>query len=123
MSEISDTLLKQRLRNRIIEVLDAFSDEECVEIIGTGEIIEQWYDYVDEERLVFYDRPIFSNEELNALKRFHNLLENSNQKVPETWSLNELLGNKEWESLVSTAKEELQIFQKRGRMDEEQEIT
>jgi len=113
----------QRLRNKIIEVLDTFSGEECVEKIGAGEIIEQWYDYVDEDRLDFYDLPIFSNEEINALKRFHILLEKSYQKVPETWVLKELSDNKEWKTLVSSAKEELKIFQKRGRMDEENEIT
>jgi len=113
----------QRLRNRIIEILDTFSNEECIEKIGTGEIIEQWYDYVDEDRLDSYGLPIFSNEELKALRRFHNLLEKSYQKVPETWALNDLSGNKEWNILVYSAKEELKIFQKRGRMDEENEIT
>ena len=123
MSEISETLLKQRLRNRIMESLDAFADEDTVGEEGTGEIIEIWYDYVDDDHLGFYDNPVFSAEEINAIKRFHYLLENTYQKVPSTWELDELNGCKEWSELVVLAREGLAIFNKRGLFDEEKEIT
>ncbi len=123
MSEISDTLLKQRLRNRIIESLDAFADEETVKVIGTDEIIEVWYDYMDDERQLFYDAPVFSPDEINAIKRFHNLLESTYKMVPSTWKLEEIKGCKEWSALVSAAREERAMFMKRGLLDEEREIT
>lgn len=99
MSEISDTLLKQRLRNRLIESLDAFADEETVGAVGTDEIIEIWYDYMDDDRLGFYDEPVFSSEEVSAIRRFHNLLENTYKQVPGTWKLKDLEGCKEWKRL------------------------
>ncbi len=123
MSEISNTLLKQRLRNRIIESLDAFADEETVGVVGTDEIIEIWYDYMDDDRLSFYDSPVFSSEEVNAIKRFHNLLEGSYKKVPSTWKLGELSNCNEWSVLVTAAREEHAIFMERGLFDEEREIT
>ncbi len=49
MVEISDTLLKQRLRNRIIEMMDLLADSGCVEKLGTDEALESWYDYVDKK--------------------------------------------------------------------------
>jgi hypothetical protein len=123
VSEISDTLLKQRLRNRVIEVLDMFSDQSSVEKIGSDEIIEFWYDYVDDEKLSFYDEPVFTKNELNALKRFHNLLECSYKKVPSTWLLTELASCEPWLQLRASAKVELEIFLSRGRFSEECEIT
>lgn len=123
LSDISDTLLKQRLRNRIIEVLANYSDKESVELVGTVEIIEQWYDYVDEKKVLSYDQPVFSTDEINALRRFHNLLENSCRKLPKTWSNTDLLSNMEWESLVASAIEALKEFRKRGMMSEDKEIT
>lgn len=123
MPEISDTLLKQRLRNRIIESLDAFADEETVGVLGTDEIIEVWYDYMDDGRLSFYDSPVFSSEEVNAIKRFHNLLESTYKKVPSTWKLEELASCSEWSALVAAASDEYDIFMERGPLDEEQEIT
>ncbi len=123
MSKISDILLKQRLRNRIIESLDAFADEDMVGVLGTGEIIEIWYDYMDDDRLSFYDSPVFSHDEVNAIKRFHNLLESAYRKVPETWILEELACCNEWSALVTAAREEHIVFMARGLLDEEQEIT
>ncbi|MBL4826134.1 MAG: hypothetical protein JKY66_00205 [Spongiibacteraceae bacterium] len=123
MSEISDTLLKQRLRNRIIESLDAFADEETVSAVGTDEIIEIWYDHMDDDSLSFYDAPVFSSEEINAVKRFHNLLESTYKKVPGTWKLEELADCNEWSALVAAACEEHAIFMGRGLFDEEREIT
>jgi len=123
MSSISDKLLQQRLRNRIMEVLDGFADEETIEAVGTDELIEQWYDYMDEKRMYFYSQPVFSHDELNALKRFHYLLESTYLTIPTTWSLKDLVTNKYWSTLVATAREELLVFQQRGFLDEEHEIT
>ena len=46
-------LLKQRLRNRLIEALEGFADETTVAVLGTDEIIQFWYDYMDDEQLDF----------------------------------------------------------------------
>ena len=123
MNEISDTLLKQRLRNRIIEVLETFSDQSYVEKLGTDEIIECWYDFVDDEKLSFYNEPIFTKNEINALNRFHYTLESLFKKVPSTWSIQDLLNNEPWSKLKSASTDELQIFMERGLLNEDEEIT
>lgn len=122
MSEISPTLLKQRLRNRIIESLGMFADAEAVCLVGTGEIINFWYDYVDDEWQSFYDLPVFSSEELHSIQYFHNLLESSYKKVPSSWDLGKLSNNNEWSALVTAAREQYAIFLERGLFSEEEEI-
>ena len=77
---------------------------------------------MSDERLSFYDSPVFSPNEINAIKRFHNLLEATYKKVPDTYRPEELKDNKEWNDLRVAAKEELQIFAVRGLFDEENEI-
>jgi len=123
VSDISDKLLKQRLRNRIVESLHVFADEEAVNVIGTCEVIEQWYDYVDDERLSFYNAPVFSSEEIHSIKRFHNCLSDAHKQVPRTWRLEELEGCEAWSKLVLSAREAHAVFMKRGRFDEESEFT
>ncbi len=122
MSGISDTLLKQRLRNRIIEALASFADEGAVGSEGTNEIIETWYDFVGGDRMAFYDSPVFSSEEINAITRFHSLLERSYREIPATWKPEELADCKEWSVLTKSALSEHAIFMKRGLFDEEREI-
>ena len=122
--DISKTLLQQRIRNRIIENLESFADPNWVNQLGTNEIINMWYDHMDEEETFeFFSNPVFTTNEKNSIKRFHNLLESSYEKIPTTWKQEDLQGNTEWSKLVETAKEELRIFMERGRFSEEQEIT
>jgi len=122
--DISQKLLQQRIRNRIIENLESFSNSTWVNQLGTDEIINMWYDQMGEdESFEFFSEPVFANKEQNSIKKFHNLLESSYKNIPSTWKREELLENKEWLKLVETAKEELNVFIVRGRFSEEQEIT
>ena len=122
--DISKTLLQQRIRNRIINNLESFADTNWVNKLGTNEIINMWYDHMDEEETFeLFSDSVFTNNEMNSIKRFHNLIESSYEKIPTTWKQEDLQGNTEWSMLVETAKEELNIFMERGRFSEEQEIT
>ena len=122
MTKVSNGLIKQRLRNRIIESLECFADQKAIETLGTSEIINGWYDLVEEEHISFFDQPVFCLEEINAIRRFHNLIESAYQTIPSAWTTAKLNNSKEWAALVLAAKEELEIFAKRGRLDEEKEI-
>ena len=122
--DISHKLLQQRIRNRIIENLESFAVTTFIEQLGTDEIINMWYDNMDdEETFTFFTEPVYSKNEQNAIKRFHYLLESSYKKIPTTWQQEELQNNDHWAELEKTAKEELNIFMARGRFSEEQEIT
>ena len=123
LAEISITLLHQRLRNRIIEILKMISLPSYVVKLGTDEVLELWYDFVDDQKLETYIEPIFTREEQEAIKRFHNLLELHYDAIPSTYSLAELQGCLSWELVLSAAKKELALFMQRGYMDEEVELT
>lgn len=123
MSEISDTLLKQRLRNRIIEMMDLLSNSECVEKIGTDEALESWFDYVDEDKLNFYDEPIFSKEEKESIKDLHKHIESTYDDIPTTWDKSEIAFCQAWSKVVMLSNKGYQVFLKRGTFDEETEIT
>ena len=123
LSEISITLLHQRLRNRIIEILKMISLPSYVVKLGTDEVLELWYDFVDDQKLETYIEPIFTEEEQEAIKRFHNLLDLHYDAIPSTYSLTELQGCLSWELILSAAKKELALFMQRGCMDEEVELS
>lgn len=114
MTEVSDTVLKQRLRNRLIEALENFFDDEAVLVLGTDEIINIWYDYADNEQIAFYDEPIFSLAELNQIKSFSNLLESSHDSIPSSWRLREIETCLEWKTLALAARDAYDVFMNRG---------
>lgn len=62
MAEISDKILLQRLRNRVMECLEMLSDGVSVDQIGTDEVINSWCDQVDEERLSFFREAVFTDQ-------------------------------------------------------------
>lgn len=124
MDEISDTLLKQRLRNRIIEVLDMLSDsDDTIKKLGTDEAMECWFDFVDEEKIDFYDEPIFTGPEIMAIKELHQLIGVSYDSVPSTWNPSDVALCESWAKIVAAANMAFNLFQKRGFLDEESEIT
>jgi len=123
MSEISDTLLRQRIRNRIIENLEMLTDSDSVEKIGTDETLEYWYDYVDENKINFFIEPVFTKSETNLIQQLHTLIEKEYNNIPTTWETKELACNDSWAQVTRKAFETLKTFQKRGYLDEENEIT
>ena len=122
--DVSRKLLQQRIRNRVIENLESFADPVWVRKLGTDEIINMWYDHMDDdEDFTFFTEPVFNLKETNAIKRFHYLLESTYKTIPTTWSLSDLSNNQEWKQLTIQAHEELSVFMERGRFSEEAEIT
>ncbi len=71
MEEISELLLNQRIRNRIIEVLEVYASVDDQKFFGTGEVVNMWEDWVDDKRLPGYREPIFSKQEQLAISAFH----------------------------------------------------
>lgn len=68
--QISKKLLYQRVRNRIIEVLEVTADPAQHEKFGGDEIICMWEDWVDGQRIPEYVEPVFSLEEQAAISEY-----------------------------------------------------
>lgn len=68
MSEtIEKQIVLQRVRNRIIEVLELFSDENEFEIAVNN--LEFWEDWVTPKAVEKFDTPIFTKEELKEITK------------------------------------------------------
>lgn len=121
MNKPSDKLIEQRVRNRLIESFDVFADEAAVDVLGTDGIIEIWYDYVDNDWIQLSNQPVYTEEELASIHRFHELLESVYKKLPSTFNISDLVSCKEWAELSALAQESHDIFMKNGLSDEEKE--
>lgn len=127
--DISQQLLQQRIRNRIIEYLEvaASADEqrdyESRAPIAhvPNEMINQWEDWVKGDDLDWYGPPVFSKDESIALRSFHGIWLAVADETPDPLphSIDLLLGTPAWARLMDGARAALAIFEKRGRFDEE----
>ena len=124
MEEISDLLLNQRIRNRIIEVLEITASYEEQEKHGGDEFINMWEDWVDDERIGDYVEPVFTKKEQERLAEFHKawnyVANHTPQFLPD---ISELKKNNDWTNLMASASDALAVFRQRGKLSEESEIT
>ena len=124
MAEISTLLLNQRIRNRIIEVLEITASYESQEKFGADEVINMWEDWVDDDRIGKYVEPVFSKQEQACMIEYHNIWNYVADHTPQCLpDISELKGNEYWLSLMATASKALSIFNQRGKQSEENEIT
>jgi hypothetical protein len=124
LTEISERLLAQRLRNRIMEVLSIYSTDEDWEYLGPDEVINQWEDFVDEGRMSIYIEPVFTKKEQENLRAFHKLWTEYCNSTPKNMPpFKEIKATSEWQFLKAEAVKLLEIFELRGSLNEEIEIT
>ena len=71
----SATLLRQRIRNRLFEVMRAAATFEGVASVGAFETINGWDDFSQPER--FYQPPVFSPDECLAIEAFGRALDHA----------------------------------------------
>lgn len=129
--EISQQLLQQRIRNRIIDYLElaASADEQRdyerrVPIAQVpNEMINQWEDWVDGDDLDWYGPPVFSEDERQAVRSFQSvwLAVADDTPNPMPHSIDLLLGTPVWARLMAGAQAALAVFERRGRFDEDVE--
>jgi hypothetical protein len=120
----SPQVVLQRVRNRIIEVLDVLAslEEQQRFISGPNELINQWEDWVHGS-LDAYSAPVFSREEQGALRAFHtiwNAVADSTPNPLPNWDQTQRLPG--WEVLRVEAERTLAVFMKRGRLSEDVEL-
>lgn len=129
--EISQQLLQQRIRNRIIEYLEvaASADEQRdyerrVPMAQVpNEMINQWEDWVNGDDLDWYSPPVFSEDERQALRNFQSIWLTVANETPDPMphSIELLLGTPIWARLMDGAQTALATFEMRGRFDEDAE--
>jgi len=114
-------LLNQRLRNRIMDILRIYADAEEWSRLGPDEVINQWGDIVDDQRISTYVEPVFSKSEQEALRKFHQLWKEYCRSTPRFMpSMNVLKESSKWKALQKEASEAYVLFSERGWFREEQ---
>jgi hypothetical protein len=78
----SERVVLQRVRNRIIEYLAEF--DVLTERYGPFEVVNQWGDWVDDERLSRYVGPVLTDEELEPWGEDYTLLQDEDLLVVAT---------------------------------------
>jgi len=88
------------------------------------EVINQWEDWVVTDRRHDADPPgVYTPDEVQALGAFHAVREAAADALPDNYpSLAEAQALSEWEQLRQSAQSALQVFARRGRMSEDQEV-
>jgi hypothetical protein len=127
----STQLLQQRARNGIMDylALAASADEQReyerrVSIANVpDEVINQWEDWVREDDLGWYAPPVFSHEESEAIRRFHDVWDGVADETPNPMpdSIDLLIGTPAWNRLMAAAQVALDVFLKGGRFDQDVE--
>jgi len=129
--QVTPKLLAQRIRNRIIEVLELSSSFEeqlayqaSVPIAHVAaEVIEQWQDFVNPQSLPQITGPVFSDDEVAAIHAFNAVWDNVADDVPEPLpSLETLQLSEPWERLRTAALSSLSVMGRRGRFPEDHEL-
>lgn len=126
----SPRVLAQRIRNRLMEYLETASSYEAqreyernVPIAHVPhEMINQWEDWVDGAKLDWFEEPVFSSREQEAIRTYHAVWDSVAKDTPKTLpSLSALIGTEPWERLRQAAEMALGVFAVRGKFDEERD--
>ena len=118
MDEISQQLLFQRLRNRVIDLLDLYCSFDDLAKFGTFSVINMVDDWLP---LDYEEAPeVFTQKEKDAVGEFlKNWDEAANATNEDIWSVAEFESSIEWVRLSKTAKEAFLVFSERGRFSED----
>ena len=123
MTSISAILLKQKIRNRLIEYFDLSYEE--IARWGTSELICCWEGYVpngwDEE---FFDAPVFSAREAECIRQFCLTWERTSDLTKtDHFDAEELRTIPHWVVFMEEAKKGLALFSERGKFPDDIEIS
>lgn len=118
---LSERVILQRIRNRIIEYFEITSSfQRQLAASDPVETIEEWGDW--DPWLKEYLPPVFTEPEHRALLAFHAVWENVASQTPvQMPPLEQLIGTPEWERLRAAAQLALEAFSPRGKLSEDQE--
>ena len=129
-AEASDQVVRQRIRNRIVEYLELASSFEAqrayqaaVQVPVPSEVINQWEDWVPRPGDPSFVQPVFSQAEQEAIASFHQVWEEVAAATPNPLpQLENVLVLPAWERLRRAAATALQAFMARGKLPEDHEF-
>jgi hypothetical protein len=135
LSDTSEQLLKQRIRENIIDYLELASspaeqreyERSLIEAKAPGivpvEVITQWEDSVRPSDFDWFNEPVFSEQEASAIQRFHKIWDEVVEVLPEPmpWSIEQVVDSEPWNRLIIGASDALTIFMVRGRFSRDTE--
>ncbi len=128
----SARLIEQRIRNRIIEYLELASSFEAQNAYQANtiahvphEVIEQWADWnpVDQSRWQGRLTTPYSADEIDAIVAFNEewewVIAHTPNPMPNLAEVQQLPA---WDRLRLAAAETLAVFERRGRLSEDEEV-
>jgi hypothetical protein len=126
----SPALVRQRVRNRLIEYLElaaSFDQQHTYQATAPihvpDEIVNQWEDWYRPDLPSDYAPPLFSHEEALALQKFHAVWNEVALRTPDPLPpLDSLQQTDFWNHLRCAAESALKVFNGRGRFDEDVEV-
>lgn len=129
--QVTHLVLMQRVRNRIIEVLELTSSfdqqlayEKAVKIAYVpDEVIAQWGDWVNAQSLKDITYPVFSADEVAAINLFNDASNEIIRDIPKTTpDLDTLQRSEPWLQLRQAALACLDVMNRRGRFPEDDQL-
>ena len=121
--DIPESIINQRARNRIIEVLDYYAIVDNLTPLKPIEILEMWDEWVDDNQLESFQKPAFTDEEIEAISAFHDYWLQYCDELPKTVSsASELIMESSWATFVAQSKICLECLMQRGLLSEDREL-
>ena len=122
----SEVVVHQRIRNRIIEYLDAASRPETWPLTFgiAAELVNQWEDWVLPAWLPHYGPPVFSAAELDAIHEFSTAWDRAADSIfREGVALDTVINCDQSRQFALAAGAALAVFMRRGKLSEDREIS
>lgn len=120
---MSDRLIEQRLRNRVIESVQILADGDLgVRNVGTGEYFNLFFDNIDDDHpWEWRSWTTLSPAEVEALESLLRIVNEACSSTPKVCSVDELIATS-WPSRIQpVAIVSLNIMLTRGRFGEDEE--
>lgn len=124
MDNPSPQVVKQRIRNRIIEWCEWCVEFETCDYQDFAELINFWNDWWDSGNIDYYGPPVFTLQEsqaLAAVEVVHDRLCEATKNL-DPLDLPRIYALEEWTSCNQAAQVALTLLMSRGNLSEEKEI-
>jgi hypothetical protein len=121
---MTSQLIDQRVRNRIIEMLEWLIEcESTPPQLGMDELINSWEDWVPiPVEQGYFPCPVFTSEEADLLCKVSSVIRTFCEITPKSIQDGAAaVALPQWVSVISAAKSALSVMCKRGRMSEDEE--
>ena len=124
MSETSERLIDQRLRNRAIEALEVLAGgDDGVRAVGTVDYVENYFDIVSDRNSTWRDLSTYTPDEVAELQNVQDLLVTACDATAPRISDDDFIASGWPERIRPLAAKALSLMLSRGRFSEDHEET